>query len=100
MTEDASVITDEMRSWIGREAPPVVCEVDKWTLRMFARAVGHTDLVFYDEEYAKSKGYRSLLAPPGYLGTPIYDPRTADQSIGPPRFETGLTRRLNGGNEI
>ncbi|MCH8209949.1 MAG: MaoC family dehydratase N-terminal domain-containing protein, partial [Planctomycetes bacterium] len=42
--------------------------------RMFARAVGHTDLIFYDEEHAKSKGYRSIVAPPGFLGTPAFKP--------------------------
>jgi hypothetical protein len=69
------LLTDEMRASIGREGPPVRHEVDKTGIRMFARAVGHTDLIFYDEEYAKSRGYRSLVAPPGYLGTAVFSPR-------------------------
>ncbi len=55
MTEEA-IITDEMRAVIGKEAEPLTVEVDKTAIRWFARAVGHTDLVYYDEAYAKSKG--------------------------------------------
>ena len=39
----ASVITDEMRAAIGREGEPFTAEVDKSAIRMFARAVGHSD---------------------------------------------------------
>ena len=62
--QQESVITDEMREAIGKEGAPATLEVDKTGCRMFARAVGHTDLIFYDEEYAKSKGHRSVVAPP------------------------------------
>jgi acyl dehydratase len=72
-----SAITDEMRASIGREGPPSRHEMDKTAIRMFARAVGHTDPIYYDEEYAKSKGYRSLVAPPAFLGTPVFNPRGA-----------------------
>lgn len=75
MTQEAqSLITDEMKASIGREGPPSKSEVDKTGIRMYARSVGHTDPIFYDEEAAKAKGYRSLVAPPGYLGTPAFNP--------------------------
>ena len=98
VTED-TVITDAIRALIGKEWPAVTYEVDKTTVRLFARAVGHTDPIYYDEAYARDMGYRSLVAPPGFLGYAIYDPRTADQPAGPPAIETRLTRRLNGGTE-
>src|SRR5690606_14627931 len=109
MTEAAtgSLITDEMRAEIGRESEPWTLEVDKTAVRMFARAVGHTDPVFYDEEEAKKAGYRSLPAPPGYLGTPIFDPRTSDSTFGgrrggrpPAQPSRPLRRVLNGGTDI
>src|SRR3972149_4339212 len=94
--ESPSLITEEMRAGIGREGPPVRHEGDKTGIRMFARAVGHTDLVFYDEEYAKSKGHRSIIAPPSYLGTPAFSPRAAKGSLGPmliPQRETVYTNQ-------
>ena len=104
MTQEAeSLITEEMRASIGREGPPVRFEVDKTAVRMYARAVGHTDRVFYDEEYAKSKGHRSIVAPPAYVGTPIYNPQVMGSGgfTGPGTGPGGRPwRALNGGSEF
>ena len=95
-----SLITDEMRASIGREGLPTRLEVEKTGIRMFARAVGQTDPIFYDEAYAKSKGHRSLVAPEGFLGTPIFDPSRPPAGPGAPAGRGGrLTRALNGGSE-
>ncbi len=97
-----SLITDEMRAQVGVESEPTTLEVDKTSVRMFARAVGYTDPVYYDEEAARAAGYRGLPAPAGYLGTPVHDPnrragRTAQLSMEPRR---PLKRMLNGGTDV
>jgi acyl dehydratase len=100
--EKTPLITDEMRAHVGKESEPYTLEVDKTSIRMFARAVGHTDPIFYDEAAAKAAGYRSLVAPPGYLGTPIFNPNAAarrGRDIGP-QPSRPLNRILNGGTEI
>ena len=101
---EESIITDEMRAVIGVESEPWTLEVEKTSVRMFARAVGYTDPLFYDEDFAKSKGYRSLPAPPHYLGTPIYNPAESDPTFGGPRrgprLKHNLKRVLNGGTDI
>lgn len=103
-----SMITDEMRASIGKEGPPSRHEVDKTGIRMFARSVGHTDPIFYDEEAAKARGYRSLVAPPGFLGTPIFNPGRGGgagmaamaAAMGAGMGAGGRPRRiLNGGTE-
>ena len=95
-----SVITDEMREAIGKESSPATLEVDKTGCRMFARAVGHTDLIFYDEEYAKSKGHRGIVAPPGFFGTPAFKPGGGRGEDPPARgFSIPYKRVLNGGTE-
>ncbi len=88
-----------MRASIGVEGPPTRMEVDKAGIRMFARAVGYTDPVFYDEEHAKSKGHRSLVAPLGYLGTTAFNPNPARAAgpAGQPRGRQG--GGLDGGIE-
>lgn len=102
-----SLVTEEMRATIGKKSEPTTYEVDRTAVRMFARAVGHTDPVYYSEDDARAAGYRSLPTPPGYLGTPIYDPRTSDPTFGgrrggapPPQPSRPLKRVLNGGTEI
>jgi len=100
--QQESVITDEMRAAIGKEGEPATLEVDKTGCRMFARAVGHTDLIFYDEAYAKSKGYRSIVAPPGFLGARVFAPLAAGGARGGPPgigFSIPYKRVLNGGTE-
>ncbi len=107
MADEESMINDEMRARIGVESEPWTLEVDKTAVRMFARSCQYTDPIFYDEEFAKSKGYRSIPAPPHYLGTPIFNPKTSDPTFGGPRtgggFRAGnpkLRRVLNGGTDI
>lgn len=102
MTQAQSVITDEMRAAIGVEGEPVTLEVEKTGCRMFARAVGHTDLIFYDEATAKARGYRSIVAPPGFLGTPIYMPgkgSTFGEAAPGRTFSIPYKRVLNGGTD-
>ena len=103
MTE--SSLADELRTLIGKEGEPLIIEVDKTAIRMFARAVGHTDLVFYDEEYAKSKGLRSIICPPGFVGHAIHTPLQPTGIIGSsvtrmPAIKAQFRGVLNGGTEF
>lgn len=98
-----SVITDEMRAAVGVEGPPAVLEVEKTNCRMFARSVGHKDPIFYDEAAAKARGYRSIVAPPGFLGTPIFNPASggvgAPGEMGGRGYSVPYKRVLNGGTD-
>ena len=71
-----TIVTAEMQQMIGREVDEGVTEVTTTACRLFARAVGHTDPIFYDDDAARQRGYRGLVAPPGYLGTPVVHRRT------------------------
>jgi hydroxyacyl-ACP dehydratase HTD2-like protein with hotdog domain len=103
---EESLITDGMRAAIGKEGEPQTIEVDKTAIRWFARAVGYTDLVFYDEAYAKSKGHRSIICPPGFLGHAVHTPLNPSDIIGnsvrrPPTLPGLEIRRIvNGGTEF
>lgn len=98
-SQPQSIITDEMRAAIGKESEPVTYEVEKAGCRMFARAVGYTDPIFYDEAAAKAAGFRSIVAPPHFLGTLVYDPNRPPPGPGG-GFRSPFTRLLNGGTEI
>ncbi len=96
--------TKEMEAQIGKESPPWTFELTTTSVRGFARGVGYTDPVYYDVDAAKKAGYRSLPAPPTYLGTPIFIPgRSSDTFSGPsedqPTVDHGLPGVLDGGTE-
>ncbi len=96
----ASVITDKMRAQIGVESEPLTFEVDKTACRMFASAVGYSDPIYFDEEHARSNGYRSIPAPVGFLGHPVYNPNAPQRLGGYFRTDTPFKRILNGGTDV
>jgi hypothetical protein len=101
---DEILITEQMRDQIGRDLSPWTYEVTTTSIRAFARGVGYTDPVYYDEAVAKDAGYRGLPAPPTYLGTPIFMPgQSSDTSSRPldgePSIDHGLSGQLDGGTE-
>ncbi|MDA1239952.1 MAG: MaoC family dehydratase N-terminal domain-containing protein [Chloroflexi bacterium] len=91
-----SVVTDALKAQLGVDGPETVHEVTSTACRMFARAVGHSDLVFYDRDAATARGYRDILAPPGYLGTPVYLPRDRGEARPPKDPDVPYRRLLNG----
>ncbi len=95
----ASIITEEMRAAIGRESEPVTYEVDNTGCRQFARAAGYSDPIFYDERQARSRGHRAIVAPPGFLGHPVFIPGK-ERRPELLRVEVPLKRILNGGTDI
>lgn len=102
---DEFEITDEMRSQIGQESEPWTYEVTTTSVRMYARGIGSENPVHYDVDTAKAAGFRSLVAPAGYLGTPVFSPATNDGTFGFPRRGGGprlnmpFKRLLDGGTE-
>jgi peroxisomal enoyl-CoA hydratase 2 len=94
------LMTDDLRALIGKPWPPVVFEVERTGIRMWARAVGFEDLVYHDEEMARERGFERLPAPPGFVGFPRT--RAGDPEPGPPirGLHPDLNRSLNGGTEF
>jgi len=94
------LITEELRALIGKPWPTVTYEVDRTGIRMWAQAVGIHDLVFYDEETARDRGFDRLPAPPGFVGFPRTRP--GEPAPGPPirGLHPELHRSLNGGTEF
>ncbi len=95
MVQD-SVITDEMRSLIGVESEPSIYEIQKEPIRRWAGAIGDSNPLYHDEEYAKKSRYGGIIAPPGLLGNYTFPVKAGGP---PPRVKSPFRRILNGGNE-
>jgi len=91
-----SVITDEMRNAIGVESEPSVYEIEKEPIRRWAESIGDPNPLYRDEAYAKSKGYRSLVAPPAFMGQYAFPVKWGRPKA---TFKRPFVRNLNGGSE-
>ena len=70
---------------IGESSPLVTVDVEIWQLKFFAKAVGETNPVYFDEEHARQVGHRSILAPPTYavtLSSAVPDPFVRVRQMG------------------
>ena len=60
-----TLLTEELRSWIGREAHyPAREELGRASIRYFALAMGDDNPLYVDDAYARRAGYPSVIAPP------------------------------------
>lgn len=94
-----SRITEEMRKAIGVESEPTIVQVEKEPIRRFAEAIGDANPLFSDEDYAKSRGYRSIIAPPGYIPSYSFPTKKGKGADEGRRVRAAFPRGLNGGGE-
>jgi acyl dehydratase len=57
----------ELESRVGVDQPPLVYEVEKGMIRRFTQAVGDTNPLWQDEEYARETDYGGIIAPPTFI---------------------------------
>lgn len=60
-------MVDGIRQQVGSKTPPIHAVIDGLQSRRYARAIGETNPLYLDEEYAKSRGYAGLVVPPNFL---------------------------------
>lgn len=104
----ASLITEEIRAWIGRETGPWTIEVTPRDVKRFAVATDDLNPLYLDEEYARKSRYGGLIAPPLFYMAPLTEP-VPESQLRPdglpyegkfPIPPTPLPRLMDGGTEI
>lgn len=60
---------DYFQSFIGKASSAVKNEVEKGAIRKFAEAIGDTNRIYFDEEYARTTRYGRIIAPPTFSRT-------------------------------
>ena len=64
---EAALIPEELKKLIGVEDEPEVNEVEKGDIKRFAQAIGDSNPLWQDEEYARKSRYGKIVAPPTFL---------------------------------
>ena len=103
-----SLITDEIRSWIGKETPPWTIEVTTLDVKRFSVATDDLNPLYLDEDKASRSRYGGLIAPPLFYMAPLTNPVPESElrADGLPyegKFPippTPLPRLMDGGTEI
>ena len=102
-----ALISNEVRSWIGREDPPFTVQVTELEIKRFAVATDDLNPLYLDDEYASRSRYGGTVAPPLFYMADLTDPvpeaglREDGGSVG--RFPippVPLDRAVDGGTEI
>lgn len=82
-------IPEEAKAIIGKETSHTY-EVTKRDIKRFAQAIGDSNPLYYDEQYAKTTRYEGIIAPPLFCHSCSFDDVPADQLR-----EDGLPDELN-----
>jgi len=103
-----SLMTDEIRSWIGRETPSWTIAVSRLDVQRFAVATDDLNPLYLDEEKAQQSVYGGLIAPPLFYMAPLTEPKP-ESELRPdglpykgkfPIPPTSLPRLMDGGTDI
>ena len=64
---DSNTIPKSLIDAIGTESEQLSNDIEKGAIRRFAEAIEDNNPSYLNEEYAKSLGYRNVIAPPTFL---------------------------------
>ena len=80
MSQDpSSVVTEEMRSWIGRTTLPRPIEQKTASdIRRYVGVTGDANPLWLDDKFASAHGYRARLLPPLLVGWEPFSTRGSD----------------------
>ena len=88
-----SIVTPELRDWIGRTSGPVQLEtISASDVRRYVDATGDANLLWLDDNFARNAGYRSRLLPPTLVGWVPFSMKEGDSASSPDA--TDLRRQL------
>ncbi|MER5437691.1 MaoC family dehydratase N-terminal domain-containing protein [Streptomyces sp. NPDC002790] len=66
MTISAELV-ERVRDCVGDTSESVTATVDALMSRRYAQAIGETNPLYFDAEYARSRGYTDVVVPPNFL---------------------------------
>ncbi len=66
------MLPEEVSKLTGKAGEVMVFDVEKEPIRRFADAVGDLNPLYWDQEYARSSRYGSIIAPPGFISSPWF----------------------------
>ncbi len=94
MSEQPSIITDELRAAVGVESAPCEVEIERSAIGKYAAAIQDPNPIYFDAAFAKRTPHGAIIAPPTFLCALELDSAELDIPI-----PATHTEQLNGGVE-
>lgn len=66
-TPNDTVISPELKSFIGLESIPVTYDIERHAVERFAAAIGDSNPLYSNRDVAESSSYGGLIAPPTFF---------------------------------
>ena len=97
-TDGEDVITDEIRQLIGKDlVKPATLKIERGMVERFAQAIGDSNPLWQDENYAKKTRYGSTVVPPTFLTFTAFWPDEIQYRLA--KLNTPLKRIMAGSVE-
>ena len=69
MSDDVKAKVEELKKkYVGLTNDPIVYEIERGAIKRFAQAVGDSNPLWCDDEYARNTKFGSVICPPGFFG--------------------------------
>lgn len=94
MSEQPSIITDELRAAVGVESAASEIEIERSAIRKYAEAIQDPNPIYYDMAFAQRTPHGSIIAPPTFICSLDRDRAALEIPI-----PATHTEQLNGGVE-
>ena len=80
---ELDAIVERLRQRIGTETPRTITEVEKGAIRRFADAIGDSNPLYRDEQYARRTRFGGIIAPPTFVAafTAGHFPEIVDSTL-------------------
>lgn len=92
---EEEIFTEEIRQLVGKElVKPSMLEVEKGMIQKFAQAIGDSNPLWQNEEYAKRTRYGGIIAPPTFLTFTAFWPDEIQYRLA--KLDTPLERIMAG----
>lgn len=100
------MLPEEVTRLIGKTGDPMIMEVERGAIKKFADAVGDSNPLYWDDEYARNTRYGAIITPPGFFGWPVkwtgampFFPKIREELLDALK-NAGYSRLLDGGIEF
>lgn len=100
MVESSPTTGEKLQKLIGTRSEPVIFKVEEGAIQRYAEAIGDSNPLYNDIDYARKSKFGRLMCPPGFTGWPVKHRRITEGPVELLVKAGAPARLLDGGVEF